>query len=254
MEVVGVKPVLFREDATNFESNGIGVLHDALTCTVFEARNGSFDLELEYPAYGEWASEIDYERLVLAKPNDEDGPHAFRIYEIDKDLDDAIIFVRATSITDDLRGNLIMNVSVEDVTPQVALNTIKSNLIEPTTFDFISDIETKSASQWTRINTLQAIVGVESSLLDLYGGEIKRNNDTIYLYSRRGTDKVTVIRPGKNIDGFNMSVSTKGLVTKIVPTYTYTFEGMPVYELVDGPGGTKVKQEKYSDEEPVKRE
>src|SRR5690606_35387941 len=43
-------------------------------------------------------------------------------------------------------------------------------------------------------------------------------------------------------------------LTKIVATYTYTFEGMPVYELVDGPGGTKVKQEKYSDEEPVKRE
>lgn len=248
MEVISVKPVLFEADSTNFDNNGIGVLYDAESCTVTEEHNGVFDLELEYPASGDWYDFIEEKRIILAKPNDVDEPHAFRIYEIDKSLLADAIVVKATSITDDLAGNLIPNVVVTDVTPQQALNTIKQNLIEPTIFDFVSDIQTVSSSEWTRVNPLQAIAGVDGSLVDIWGGDIKRTNNTVYLYSRRGTDKVTVIRPEKNIEGFEMTVSTKGVITKILPFYTYTPEPLPEYEFVLDSDGNTVKQQVYSED------
>jgi phage minor structural protein len=245
MEVVSVKPILFEADNTNYDHNGIGVLFDAISCTVTEEYNGAFDIELEYPVDGEWANDITKGRQILAKPNDVDEPHAFRIYEIDSDLESEIIMIKATSITDDLSGNLIPYAVVTDVTAQQALTTIKQNLIEPTIFDFVSDIQTRSSSEWTRINPLQAIAGTDGSFVDLWGGDIKRTNNTVYLYSRRGTDHVTVIRPGKNINGFNMVVSTKGMITKILPFYEYTPTTIPAYHMVDDGTGTMVKQQEY---------
>jgi phage minor structural protein len=244
MEVVSLRPIIFSETATEYDNNGIGVLHDALRCDVNEEHNGLFDLELEYPVDGEWASYIRDDIQVLAKPNDLDEPHAFRIYETDSDLEAGVIFARAASITDDLRGNLISQVSVKDATPQTALNAIKSGLLEPTIFNFVSDIEVRSEAEWTRINPLLAILGDEESVVNIWGGDIKRTNDTVYLYSRRGRDRATTIRPGKNIDGFNMVVSNKGMITKILPFFTYNPEVLPEYEMVSQYDGSTKKQEK----------
>src|SRR5699024_7841634 len=142
------------------------------------------------------------------KPNDVDDPHVFRIFETNKSLDDSIIVVNATTITDDLGSNLVKYASAKNVNPQDAMDNIKGGLVENTRFDFVSDITTRSSSEWHKINPLNAIAGSKGSLLDIWGGEIKRTNNTVFLYSRRGKDKVTVIRPGKNIKGFNMTVST----------------------------------------------
>jgi phage minor structural protein len=254
MEVVSVKPILFAEDTTNYNNNGIGVLHDALRCDVYEEYNGIFDVELEYPADGEWSNEIKEKRQILAKPNDVDEPHAFRIYEIEKDLDDGVIYARGTTVTDDLGGNLIPYLQVGDVTAQQVLTSIKNSLIEPTIFDFVSDIDIRSSAEWTRINPLQAIAGSENSVVNLWGGDIKRTNNTIYLYSRRGRDKVTTIRPGKNIDGFKMTVSDKGAITKILPFYTYTPEEIPKYVMVEDYDGNLVKKQDYDDRPGVRQE
>lgn len=252
-----MKPVLFDQDATTYDTNGIGVLYDAHSCIVYEERNGAFDVTVTYPSDGEYAQEIMEDRIILAKPNDIDEPHAFRIYEVEKDLDSDYIYARGGSITDDLRGNLIPFASVTDATPQMAFDEIKAKLIEPTRFDFVSDIQTRSSSEWSFINPLLAIAGVDGSLVDIWGGDVKRTNNTIYLYSRRGRDHSTVIRPGKNIDGFTMITSTKGVITKVLPIFTYTPTNLTEYEMVEEVEGegNYVKQSKYSDEyateEPV---
>ena len=242
MEVISMIPVLFKEDEQVFTHNGIGALYESLSCDVLEEENGAFTMELEYPVDGEWFSEIKDFRIIQAKPNDIDEPHNFRIYEIEKSIDDLTVYVRANTRTNDLGNNLITNYVGTNVTPQQAMNGIKSNLMEPTNFDLISDIQTKSNVEWTRINPLNAIVGVSGSMVDLWGGQIKRTNTAIHLYSRRGRDNVVTIRPGKNIEGLNMTVSTAGLVTKILPTYTYRPVDVPKYHMVEGPDGTKEKR------------
>ena len=42
-------PVLFRADATNFSTFGIGVLAECISCEVTEERNGAFECILKYP-------------------------------------------------------------------------------------------------------------------------------------------------------------------------------------------------------------
>ena len=235
-------PVLFKEDEQVFSHNGIGALYESLSCDVIEEENGAFTMELEYPVDGEWFSELKDFRIIQAKPNDIDEPHNFRIYEIEKSIDDLTVYVRANTRTNDLGNNLITNYKGDDVTPQQALNGIKRSLIEPTNFDLISDIQTRSNVEWTRVNPLNAIVGVRGSLVDIWGGQIKRTNTAIYLYSRRGRDNVVTIRPGKNIEGLNMTVSTAGLVTKILPTFSYRPVDVPKYHMVTRSDGTKEKQ------------
>ena len=63
-------PVLFEATAKSFDTFGIGVLKDTISCEVTEERNGPFELVLKYPTSGFLYEYIKKERIVLAKPND----------------------------------------------------------------------------------------------------------------------------------------------------------------------------------------
>ena len=213
-------PILYQENETNFNHNGIGILFDTMDYTVTEERNGPYELELVYPAGGRWAKELKDFRFISAKPNDEEDSHIFRIYETVKNLEEDTITVYAATKSNELGGNLVQNVSVTDVNVQQALNAIKAGLTQATSYNFISDIQTTSSGTWDKQSPLSAIVGSDGSVVSKWGGELKRTNDTIYLYGRRGTNKVTTIRQGKGLVGFKMTTSIKGLVTTILPYFT----------------------------------
>ena len=227
-------PILYEANESNFNHNGICSLYGLLDYEVIEARNGEFELELIYPVDGLWFSELTDFRIISAEPNEIDEPHRFRIYEIKKSLDEQTVTVYASTATNDLGGNLVENVVISDDTPQQAMDMMKAALLEPTNYNFVSDIQTRSSTKWERRNPLNCIAGEAGSLVAYWGGEVKRTNDTIYLYSRRGKDNVTTIRPGKNLSGFEMTVSTKGLITAILPYFRYIPENETDYVTVYG--------------------
>ena len=72
-------PILFAPTATNFTTNGIGRLSDAVSCTVHEARNGEFELEMEYPVDGAHYAAIVHSAIIVAKPSARRSNQAFRI-------------------------------------------------------------------------------------------------------------------------------------------------------------------------------
>lgn len=234
-------PVLFKGNETNFNHNGIGLLKDTLSCEVSEVRNGSFDLELVYPITGSYFKDLKNGNIIQAKPNDTDQPHNFRITEIDKTLSDKEVVVYGVSITNDLGGNMVKSLYLEDVTPQVVLNEMKNTLHYPTTFNFVSNITTIGWVDWELNNPLNLIVGEEGSLVDIFGGEVKRTNDTLFLYGRRGKDNVTTIRAGKNLDGFKMTESFQGKYTQILPYFKYE-EEVPG-EIAGDTEGETIRQE-----------
>lgn len=45
-------PCLYASMEKKFDNNGIGKMADAHSCVVTEKRNGSFELEMVYPAHG----------------------------------------------------------------------------------------------------------------------------------------------------------------------------------------------------------
>lgn len=220
-----MRPILYEQNERVFDTNGMGILHDTISAEVTEVRNAEFELELKYPVGGEWASALTQNRYILVKPNDYDEPHAFRIYEVEKEVDSNQITVKAVTKTDELSGNIIKPLSIKSATPSAAWEQLKRVAVDPIEYNFISDIQTAKDTNMDIRNVLNAIAGEEGSFIDTWGGEIKRTNNTIYLYSKRGKDHVTTIRPRKNLKNVKVKSSMAGKFTRILPYVTFTPEG-----------------------------
>lgn len=220
-----MRPILYEQNERVFDTNGMGILHDAISAEVTEVRNAEFELELKYPVGGEWAQALTQNRYILVKPNDYDEPHAFRIYEIEKEADSNQITVKGVTKTDELSGNVIKPLSIKSATPSAAWEQLKRVAVDPIEYNFISDIQTAKDTNMDIRNVLNAIAGEEGSFIDTWGGEIKRTNNTIYLYSKRGKDHVTTIRPRKNLKNVKVKSSMAGKFTRILPYATFTPEG-----------------------------
>lgn len=240
-----MRPILYEQNETVFTSNGIGVLYDTEECTVNEVRNGEFELELKYPIGGEWDSYLTQNRYILAKPNDYDDPHAFRIYETNVDIDSNTIEVKAVTITDELSGNIVKAFSHPSLDPNQAWKQVERNAVDPIRYRFSSDIQTAKPLDIDMRNVLNVIAGEEGSFIDTWGGEIKRTNNTIFLYSRRGNDRVTTIRPRKNLKNLKVKTSMAGKFTRILPYAKYTPEGENQKEIIVY--GDIVKSPHYDD-------
>lgn len=220
-----MRPILYEQNERVFDTNGMGILYDAISAEVTEVRNAEFELELKYPVGGEWAQALTQNRYILVKPNDYDEPHAFRIYEIEKEADSNQITVKGVTKTDELSGNVIKPLSIKSATPSGAWEQLKRVAVDPVEYNFISDIQTSKDTNMDIRNVLNAIAGEEGSFIDTWGGEIKRTNNTIYLYSKRGKDHVTTIRPRKNLKNVKVKSSMAGKFTRILPYVTFTPEG-----------------------------
>ena len=220
-----MRPILYEQNERVFDTNGMGILHDAISAEVTEVSNAEFELELKYPVGGEWAQALTQNRYILVKPNDYDEPHAFRIYEIEKEVDSNQITVKGVTKTDELSGNIIKPLSIKSATPSGAWEQVKRAAVDPIDYNFISDIQTSKDTNMDIRNVLNAIAGEEGSFIDTWGGEIKRTNNTIYLYSKRGKDHVTTIRPRKNLKNVKVKSSMAGKFTRILPYVTFTPEG-----------------------------
>ena len=220
-----MRPILYEQNERVFDTNGMGILHDAISAEVTEVRNAEFELELKYPVGGEWAQALTQNRYILVKPNDYDEPHAFRIYEIEKEVDSNQITVKGVTKTDELSGNVIKPLSIKSAIPSAAWEQLKRVAVDPIEYNFISDIQTSKDTNMDIRNVLNAIAGEEGSFIDTWGGEIKRTNNTIYLYSKRGKDHVTTIRPRKNLKNVKVKSSMAGKFTRILPYVTFTPEG-----------------------------
>lgn len=220
-----MRPILYEQNERVFDTNGMGILYDAISAEVTEVRNAEFELELKYPVGGEWAQALTQNRYILVKPNDYDEPHAFRIYEIEKEVDSNQITVKGVTKTDELSGNVIKPLSIKSATPSGAWEQLKRVAVDPIEYNFISDIQTAKDTNMDIRNVLNTIAGEEGSFIDTWGGEIKRTNNTIYLYSKRGKDHVTTIRPRKNLKNVKVKSSMAGKFTRILPYVIFTPEG-----------------------------
>lgn len=116
-------PILYKEDAIDFSTFGIGVLADTISCLVTEERNGAYELTLKYPLNGSLYGEIKKERIIKAKPNDLSDPQAFRIYRITIPIN-GIITIYAEHISYDLINIGVIPFSLTNVVPQVAIDTL----------------------------------------------------------------------------------------------------------------------------------
>jgi phage minor structural protein len=221
-------PILYKKDETDFTHNGLGIMADTISVMVTEELNGVCELKIKYDASGSLFNIIDYELIIKVKSNDTQEPQLFRIYDYEKDQESDSIAIYAQHITYDLAGNFIESLEVENQSAIYAMEQIEENLAYPTQFNFTSDKENLSSTALKKLNPLQAIAGVEGSLLDVWGGEIERDNFNISLKSRRGNDNGVKISWRKNLTGLNAKFNIEGVITGIYP-FKKLEDGTEVY-------------------------
>lgn len=213
-------PVLFRQDAASWDNFGIGVLSDAISCEVEEKRNGSYELEMEYPITGAFFDQIELRCIVLAKPNYTDDPQPFRIYNISKPLN-GIVTISAQHISYDLSGYIDAPFTAAGI--QIALGKLTdANVIYPSGCPFTFSTDIQSAVQMTlkHPESVRGVLGgVEGSLIDTYGGEWHFDGYDCTLYNERGEDRGVLIRYGKNLTDLRQEENNADVYTAVYPYY-----------------------------------
>lgn len=217
---------LFYQDATNFNTMGLGSLSEALSCTVIEERNGDFTLEMEYPQSGKLFKYIGLRSIIVTKPNPFDDPQAFRVYKITKTLKKTIT-VCAEHISFDMSG-IVVGPFASGVGYNAILSAIISNTVPvqdpllPGTFSLSADFSEPTDKSWqnTVPVSLRAILGDQSkSMLSNFGGEWKFDNYHATLYEKRGQDRGVVIKYGVDLTDLKQEEECSELFTGIAPYY-----------------------------------
>ena len=231
-----MKPILFPSTATEFTSHGLGVLTNAISCTVTEERNGAFELTMQYPDTGVHFDEITDRCIIYAIPSPYRAPQPFRIYRITRPMD-GIIMVYAQHITYDLSGvplNPFTAINAPD-----ALSKLSLNAAVDSPFTFWTDKSTVASFAVSVPSSTRSVLGGSSgSILDVYGGEYEWDGFTVRLYGQRGYDNGVVISYGKNLTDIEQDRNIASVATGIYPYWTNT-EGVLVTcdpKIVNAPG------------------
>ena len=210
-------PILYKTitEGTVPTHYGAGALTDALSCTVKEERNGSYELTMEYAAQGIHAEEIEPNAFIKAKPNYTDDPQIFRIYKVGKTMAGKFT-VNARHISYDLGGKIITTGSAGSCAAACALLSASAGNFIISTNKTLSGAF--SVSQPASVRSWFG--GKEGSILDVYGpGEWKYDNYTASFLTARGVDRSVTIRYGKNLTQLSQDLDMTNLVTGIYPFY-----------------------------------
>lgn len=214
-------PILYDAFETEFNTNGIGFLTDAISCIVTEERNGIYELKLSYPVQGHLYDYLCEEAIIKAKANDEDEPQLFRIYQSGRTINNTTTWY-AEHISYELNGNPVEKYSVSNVNASVALNRLLEKAVFSHKFKAYSDILTTNSTSFDTILSVRNILGgTEGSLLDKWRGEYHFDNYKIEFLKSRGEDRGVTIEYGKNLIDATQDKSIDSVVTSIFPYAVY---------------------------------
>lgn len=210
-------PVIFKPGEKDFTTNGLGRLIDATRCEITEEANGKYELEMDYPAISRFSDYFENGYQIKAKPNDLEEYHIFEIKQTFKDTFTNSIVIYAQSRTYKLGNRQVRLVTVDNRNGSEAMKLIEQNMDEPCDIKLHSDINTASSTVFEARNVLNCIAGEQGSLLQYWGGEIKREPFKLSLLRRRGRDNVGTVRYGKDLKGLTIKFDWQSIVTKVLP-------------------------------------
>lgn len=217
-------PILYDPLETQFDSNGIGLLTDTISCIVEEERNGSFELTLQYPQEGRLADYIVEDAIIKAKPNDKDGDQLFRIYKSGKPIGGVNTYY-AEHISYELNMNPVCRPKISGKNAQEAIAQLLEEAVIENNYTAWSDITTRNSTQIDDVLSVRNILGgTEGSILDVWGGEYQFDNFTVKLHKSRGSDTGATIRYGKNLISAEQERNIGDVITAIFPYCYYTPE------------------------------
>ena len=203
---------IYKRENTNFENNGDFILHP-IRCELKSELNGTWELTMQYPFEKSEEFEALINEAVLAVPTPYSEKQLFRIYNVEKDMSDKMVYARPVFL-DSASEVMLTDVRPTDKTGQGALNLMTAG----TKYKAVSDILDIRTAYYIRKNLIEAIASDdENSFLNRWGGEILYDNYTISINKSAGSDKGVSVEFGKNLTQIRENVNFDNVVTRIVP-------------------------------------
>ncbi|EAC5490725.1 hypothetical protein B5G95_15425, partial [Listeria monocytogenes] len=162
-----------------------------------------------------YLEDVNYQ--IKCKPNDLEDYHVFYIYDHYKDMATGLLYVKAKSRTGKLGNRTVKKVVIQNKTGIEAMALLHDGMDLESDIQLFCDITAQGSTTFEVSNPLECIKGIEGSLNQVYGGEIKHEPFKLSLLKRRGKDNVTTIRYRKNLEGLKIELNWDGLVTRIFP-------------------------------------
>ena len=222
---------IYLSNETSFDNNGLGFLTDCISAKVEESLNGDYTLNITYALNGK-LSEYLVENNIIKCNVGNNNYQLFRIARITKDFDE--IEVYALHISYDLLLNILVDTYPQNLTCQAFGNWLLEHTQYENDFTFVSDINNSASARYVRRNPIEAIMGdLENSMINLFGGEVERDNFTFKLLQSRGSNNHVKLMLGKNITEIKTKVDITSLYTRIMPV---GFDGLVLPEkFIDSP-------------------
>lgn len=216
-------PCLYDQKETAFAANGIGKLCDAISCSVEEKRNGSYELKMTYPADGLHAEELTEGALIMAKPSEGTSSQPFRIYKITTPLT-GVLEIAARHIQ--YQENYITVSPFTAIGSQAAMAQLAQQATTDCPFTFWTDIDSAAVFSFKAPSSIRSCLGgMDGSMLDTYGGEFEWDMYETRLHAHRGSDHGVRIVYGKNLVDFKMEKSIENIITGIHPYWLHSEDG-----------------------------
>lgn len=220
-----MKPILFNENETRFDTYGLGEI-DVLDIQIERIRNGNYTIYFEYPANGPLASVFKNGMQIKADAGTRTKNQTFDITRVVKNSGKTIK-VYGHHIKHRLEKIVFRNGQAFGGSAFTALATLKNVIVGDNNWDVASDITTtgKGTFDISKMESVHsALGGVEGSILDIYGGEYEFDNRTIRLHKQLGRTAPTVLEYGRNILSVESDESVEGVYTTVYPFASYTPE------------------------------
>lgn len=213
-------PILYESNEVAFTSNGIGRLRDCISATVFEERNGLYELDFQYPIDGANFDKIQCGRVVAVRHDDSNDIQPFDIVSYSKPIDGIVSF-HCVHISYRQRGLVVSGKNINTLAD--AFTLLKNNATPTNPFTYEADFTSTAyfgAGDGTPRSVRTMLGGVEGSILDSYGGEFEWDKFRVILHNRRGIDRDFAIRYGVNLLDYNEDTDYQQTYNSAIPFWT----------------------------------
>nr|DAP03563.1 MAG TPA: tail protein [Caudoviricetes sp.] len=218
-----------NEETNDYSTQGEGLLTDITFGKVTGGLTDATSLQMQYPINGVNAELIEENKILLTKINEFQDNQRMRITSVKKSLNGRMYDIKAEPIFNDIRRYFVPEAGNKEVVtnPQGAWNLLKAAAVPPvpSRFTYLSDLTSEGRFFIQSANVLEALGGTDGSLLDTFGGEYIRDNNTLHAYKQFGDKNVSYLTYGKNIEGLDMEVNIENIVIGIFPYVSRNVDG-----------------------------
>lgn len=199
---------VYDSKETDFTHNGLAVLADCTSCIITEEINGRLELDLTHP--------IDprgkYKFLTGFNIIKADG-QLFRI-DVPENIQESgtSVKIHALHIFYDNNYGFIEDRRAEVKTASEALAIALQDNPRATVGE--CDVAGTNTAYFVKNNPTESVFSIQ----DRWGGELLRDNFSVALKNKIGSNNGVLVAFGKNIQGFSQRPDFTGVATRIMPT------------------------------------